>query len=368
MRVVLSFRDENRKIFGASKPKLVAARMLCVAIIFLFLLTHVLHKFKLYFIEGRDFPLTSTSAAPWTFFIPEGCSLTDTRVLSWKLLLNHARRVNTPHLASFALLDKECVVEANSFLISFASQKRLIAVERDPTQNWKKRSIYKTLGLENVRYAVTNCREPYFRVGHDICIALRPKTTCTHMTFFEQKKYHATFKGTGYFRGYGHHRFLLKVFHNPSKGVIVALTTRHVSNDRQIQLTSSLTRIKLDTDEREANVFEYCELMNSTYSFTPGGRSPASYRLLESMHSGAIPLLLFERGDEHVSLPYGNIIDWQGCLKIHIFMSEIEQTLLDDGGLLARKTKCAAILTQFFLNDEVLVNTFLQSAKHVMLN
>ena len=68
--------------------------------------------------------------------------------------------------------------------------------------------------------------------------------------------------------------------------------------------------------------------MNSSYAFTPGGRSPASYRLIESLHSGAIPIFFFERGDEHVALPYENIINWEGCAKIHIFISQVEHTLL----------------------------------------
>jgi len=314
-------------------------------------------------VEERPFSYLSAEGLG-LYFIPEGCHPTDTRVLNWKLLLSHTQRERNPHLASFILLDKQCDIKIDGIIVDFAKRKRLIAVDRDPKPTWHENSMYKRLGLQNIRFALTNCREPYFRRGHDICIALRPKASCPYISFFDAKKYHATFKGTGYFSGYGHHRFLLRVFHNPSKGVIVAVTTRHVTNDKQINLNTNLTRTKLDVDELEAEKFDYCDLMNSSYAFTPGGRSPASYRLIESLHSGAIPILFFERGDERVVLPYENIINWEDCAKIHIFISQVEHTLLADDKTQIMKEKCTVILKQFFWDDDTLVNTFLASIQN----
>lgn len=301
-----------------------------------------------------------------TFYIPPTCTPSDTGSLDWTVLFRHARRTHRVCEAHFAIVDRSCDISHADELKQFAEKRQLIVVERGPSQVWKEEKKYAAFGPENIRFAATNCRQPYFRKGHDICITLRAKATCATQSFVAKKKYHATFKGTGYFKGYGQHRFLLELFHNPDRGIIVAVTTRHVTNDQQILLTSDLTRIKFNEKEQYAKTFEYCDLLNTTFAFVPGGRSPASFRLLEALHSGALPLLFLDRGDGNVVLPYSNIIDWNGCMEPKLYISELEDALTNLTTISKRKHACSKIFEESFVSDSKQVETFLRSIRALL--
>jgi hypothetical protein len=55
---------------------------------------------------------------------------------------------------------------------------------------------------------------------------------------------------------------------------------------------------------------EWVDMLNSTFMFAPGGFEPGSYRFLEAIAAGAIPVLL---QSERVAMPYHDIIPWQDC-------------------------------------------------------
>ena len=67
--------------------------------------------------------------------------------------------------------------------------------------------------------------------------------------------------------------------------------------------------------QAEYESVEYCDLMtNATFVIVPGGRSPASYRFLEALRSGAIPVLFYEREDKDLAMPYEHVIKWKDCV------------------------------------------------------
>jgi hypothetical protein len=299
------------------------------------------------------------------FVFPASCQPKDFGALNWDLIRSHPQRVDVGESAQYALIDESCDL-SEPYLQHFSRANSLFVVERRPTQDWKEREKFNSLGTSHIRFVVTNCRVPYFRPGQDLCIPLKPKANCPG-TFLAKKRWYATFKGTMYFNGRGHHRYLLKVFHNPEKKVLVHLTTRHETNDKQIPVASNLTRRNFDKAEAEAAKYDYCDLLNSTFSFAPGGRSPASYRFLESLGSGAVPILFFETGDEDTVLPYENILDWSGCVTIKTSIAAVEQLLLSSGkSVRQRQRACEMMFEENFRNEEISLDTFLRAARGLL--
>ena len=299
----------------------------------------------------------------FTFYIPKSCTPEEEVGFVWSTLLNHEWRSSDSHIASaFALISHTCAFE-NS-LIPYLDLGRLIVVDRRPTQMWlryKKNTAGKD--LSRVRYAVANCRKPYFQTEKDICLIHEPKNTaCEPDDFTSPKKFHATFKGTTYFKSRGTHRYLLKLLEDRDSGVVVLTTYRQISNDRQIPLDSLITRPRLEEEEREAKNYSYCDILNSTYAFVPSGRSPASYRLMETLLAGAIPVPFLEQDDVDTELPFSNIIDWGGCLAQNTELPQIHRVISENvKQQTTRRESCAAILDEFLETTEKRTETVLHS-------
>ena len=111
----------------------------------------------------------------------------------------------------------------------------------------------------------------------------------------------ASFKGQKY-KIVTDTRQQLEYLHNPQKGIISV--TKCFLLDKQDEEYWNTTHCD---DESLYNQYDYQELMeNSTFSLVPRGCGFNSYRLVEAMSYGSIPVII----SDGFVLPFQEIIDW----------------------------------------------------------
>ncbi|KAJ7525400.1 hypothetical protein O6H91_17G048900 [Diphasiastrum complanatum] len=178
-----------------------------------------------------------------------------------------------------------------------------------------------------------------------------------------ERKYFLTFKGRRYFSGQGEFRssVAFKGMHN-GVDVIVVTTCKQGTNDKILR-QQPWRGAECNKDQTLFESYDYVELLNSTFGLAPAGRSPASYRMLEVLSAGTIPILI---GDNYVR-PFNTLIQWQDCL-LQFPISEIHRILptlraLPRGDVEARQKYCRQVFDKFLKDDNTLVNSIIQSLK-----
>jgi glucuronyl/N-acetylglucosaminyl transferase EXT1 len=178
-----------------------------------------------------------------------------------------------------------------------------------------------------------------------------------------ERKYFATFKGTRYLNRAGAFRsndaFLS--MHN-GKDVIVATTCNQVTNNN-LRKRIPKKGVGCDRDQILFDKYPFEDLFNSTFGLAPGGRSPSTFRLLEILGAGSIPVLIV---DNYVK-PFDNFIEWQRCL-LQFPSSEIHRVLstlraLSKEEVETRQCYCQAVFEMFLKDDATLLNTVMLAFK-----
>ncbi|CAM6090993.1 unnamed protein product [Calypogeia fissa] len=243
----------------------------------------------------------------------------------------------------------------NHILITFAD----IWYQRNPSED--------TIG--NASVLSSALLETTYRPGFDIGIPLPGKGHVTHLQTVKpsDRKYLLTFRGTRYLgrRRNGEGVFRsdanFRNMHN-GKDVVVVTSCSHLINDMIREEEPELGK-GCDEDQELYDQYDFADLMNSTFSLAPAGISGSSYRFIEVLSAGAIPVLVV---DNHVK-PFENIIQWTRCAlqfptkETHRIVSAVRAMSREE--IEVRQKYCLWVYGEFLKDDSTLLRSVMRSLK-----
>lgn len=175
------------------------------------------------------------------------------------------------------------------------------------------------------------------------------------------RKYFLTFKGTRYLSREGNFRSnpAFRGMHN-GEDVIIATTCNHETNNKLLRW-QPWRGTGCEEDQILFDRNDYTDLMNTTFGLAPAGRSPASYRMLEVLSAGAIPVLV---ADNYVK-PFDTLIQWPRCL-LQFPTNEIHRILptlraLSRKEIELRQQYCQRIFRTALQDDTTLMRSVMSS-------
>lgn len=126
-----------------------------------------------------------------------------------------------------------------------------------------------------------------------------------HVTVTKKKKYLATFMGTRY-----------------DTSTSCRSKLRDIDNDNDIIIRFrcyDFVDQYCDQDQKLFRTTNYSDTLNSTFGLAPGGRSPATYRFLEYLVVGVIPIIIQDTSE---LIPLEGYIDFSNC-ALYTLTSEL---------------------------------------------
>uniref|UniRef100_A0A7I3Z8D3 Exostosin GT47 domain-containing protein n=1 Tax=Physcomitrium patens TaxID=3218 RepID=A0A7I3Z8D3_PHYPA len=103
--------------------------------------------------------------------------------------------------------------------------------------------------------------------------------------------------------------------------------------------------------------------MNSTLGLVPAGRGPSTYRLMEVLSAGSIPIAI----SNNLVLSFDTLIEWRWCLfvfpppQIHKIVPTLRSLKWDK--IEFRQKHCLFIYREFFGSQDKIVETTVMALK-----
>ena len=205
------------------------------------------------------------------------------------------------------------------------------------------------------------------RAGFDISIPLPGKAHLTNLQAVQalQRKYFTTFRGTRYLgeRGDGVFRSFdsFRGMHN-GEDVVVATSCKQGTNDL-IRKERPHLGVNCDEDEKLYAKYDFYDLMNTTFGLVPAGRQPNSFRFIEVLSAGCIPVLI---ADNYVK-PFDTLIHWHQCV-LHFPTSQMHRIIpalraLRPDDIVKRQHNCLRFYNAFLKNDDALLDAAMRALK-----
>ncbi|CAI5480482.1 unnamed protein product [Closterium sp. Yama58-4] len=179
-----------------------------------------------------------------------------------------------------------------------------------------------------------------------------------------KRRYLLTFMGTRYL-GSMHGSFRssreFKALHNGND--IIVVTQCGGSTNRRIMEEDPSLLPECTADLALFRSFSYPALMNSSFALVPAGRQASTYRFIEALTAGAIPVVVADNW----KLPFDDIIPWHRCLLLfptHL-LSRIPPTLraIPPQAAEKRRQRCVSIFEEYLASDDVLMRSAMTALK-----
>jgi glucuronyl/N-acetylglucosaminyl transferase EXT1 len=283
--------------------------------------------------------------------------------------------------------------------------------------NWvKSKTVAGSDSIEMASTMTSITHQTTYRSGFDISAPVPQRKFYSGLQTLKalDRKYFLTFKGTRYLQDSGAGGFrsnpVLRRMHN-GDDIIVATTCKQVFKKQNIltfrflfgilisgsmlkpnssQLVSlpfvilmsflslmfcvqatvnsaspGLPEVKAECEKDQSiyNHYKFDDLMNSTFGLIPAGRGPSSYRLLEVLSAGSIPVVI----SDNFVLPFDSLIEWRRCLFVFP-TSQTQRTVptlrsLNKEEIESRQDYCRFIYREFFMDDAKVVVTTAMALK-----
>lgn len=220
--------------------------------------------------------------------------------------------------------------------------------------------------IGNASVLASCLKETTYRAGFDIAIPLPGRTHLPHLQILKpwRRRYFLTFKGTRYI-GHKEGNFrsdpAFRSMHN-GEDVIVAVTCNHKTNNK-IRKHHPEQGEGCGEDEVTYKQYDFNDLMNSTFGLAPAGRSPSSYRMIEILSAGTIPVLI---ADNYVK-PFDTMIQWHRCM-LQFPTSELARIVpalraMGRQEMESRQRYCVLIYEEYLKDDATLLSAAIKSLK-----
>ena len=176
-------------------------------------------------------------------------------------------------------------------------------------------------------------------------------------TWPSQLKYLVTFKGKRYVHGIGSDvRNKLHYLHD-GESIIMLTTCRHGSNWEQLCPSTQCIE-KCTIDNTEYDKWDYTELLqNSTFCLVPRGRRLGSYRFIEVLQQGCIPIVMANGW----MLPFAEAIDWsQAAINLdERMLLELTENLrsISPEDIMKMRQQGAFLYSKYFSSIDQIVQT-----------
>jgi len=204
----------------------------------------------------------------------------------------------------------------------------------------------------------------FYRTGFDVSLPLFGKIHPLRKgaggfvksnNFPPTRRYLISFKGKRYTYGIGS-TTRNSLFHIHNGDDIIMLTTcKHGKNWERYKDK------RCDIDNEEYDRWDYQSLLhNSTFCLTPRGRRLGSFRFLESLQAGCLPVVLANGW----MLPFAEIIDWdKACLEwSERLLLQVPSVLREygDDRIMAMRQQSQFLWESYFASTEVIIKTVIE--------
>lgn len=204
----------------------------------------------------------------------------------------------------------------------------------------------------------------FYRTGFDVSLPLFGKVhplrkgdggfvNSNH--FPPRRKYMMSFKGKRYTYGIGS-TTRNSLFHIHNGDDIIMLTTCKHGKNWQMHKDK-----RCDIDNEEYDKWDYQSLLhNSTFCLTPRGRRLGSFRFLESLQAGCIPVVLANGW----MLPFAEVIDWRMAAleweeRLLLQVPSVIRDISDER-VMAMRQQSQFLWERYFASVEVIIQTSFQ--------
>ena len=283
---------------------------------------------------------------------------------------------------------------------TFAGSRAFLFDQRDAL------SDFKHWRHERTHHVMTNCAPPRHRPGYDVCMPAvperagaaspaspghrllrvrpfgadsytalpgtalaraqdalkRPKRSaggggCVFGDRRGPKRYRATFQGLNETRL----RNKLLELDDRARAIVVAFTNGSVSCERRWAPCTRNSNKACDPCV-PAEAPTDCDLLNATYVVAAtDGSAPLTYRWLEALAAGAVPVPFVDGRDAKLPLPFDGVVDWEPCASVNADVGAVYRVAHneDAAATRTRQAACWSIYDRHFASDRAVGDTIL---------